>query len=114
MSFKESLLEVLWIIKSCLTTIWFWIPILYAFYAVIQLWLIFFVHPLSLLIVPAILCFYAIREEEKRLKLQYNICKTKRLEHFHPIGIGPQFISDSDIKQSVEEYLRLVKKEKEK
>ena len=112
MSLKESLLEVLWILKSCFTTVWFWIPILYAIYAVIQLWLIFCVHPLTLFIVPTILCIYAIREEEKRLNLQYNLPKIKRLESFHPIGIGPQFISDSDIEQRIEEYVYLVEKKK--
>jgi hypothetical protein len=112
MSFKESLLEVLWIIKSCLTTVWFWIPILYASYTIMQLWMIFFVHPLTLLIVPTILSIYAIREEEKRLKLQYQLTKTKRLEKFHPIGMGPQFISDSYINRRIEEYAHLVEKKK--
>ena len=112
MSFKESLLEVLWIVKTCLTTVWFWIPIIFALYTVIQLGLLF-VHPLTLLIVPTILAIYAIRREKQRIQAEYNLPKTKRLKASHPIGTGPLLICEVQLEQKLEEYLRALEKTRE-
>lgn len=110
--FRESFLDVLWIVKSCLTTLWFWVPILFGVYVIVQLWMFFFLSPLSLFVVPAVICVYAVREEDKRTKAQYALPKTKLLGASHPIGAGPVSISNHDVEQSVEEYLRILEKKK--
>jgi hypothetical protein len=110
-TFKESISDVLWIVKSCLTTLWFWVPILFGVYIIIQLWMFFFLSPLSLFIVPGLICIYALKEEDKRTKAQYNLPKTKLLRASHPLGSGPVQMSNHNIEQSVEEYLRILEKE---
>ncbi len=78
--FKRSVLEILWIIKTSLTTFWFWLPVLYAAYFYIQLWMIFIVHPLTIIILPTILSIYVVREEKKRKQARYQFSSTKSRE----------------------------------
>ena len=75
--FTESIREILWMIKVCLTTIWFWLPILYVGYSIIQLILIFYVHPLTILILPVLLTIFSVLKEEERIKRKYGI-KTEK------------------------------------
>ena len=70
---KEGLLEIIYLVKICLTSIWFWIPVLFAAYLFIQFWLIFYVSPFIILIAPAILSILLIYRREKRLKMLYGI-----------------------------------------
>jgi hypothetical protein len=69
----ESLMEILFITKVCLTTFWFWLPILYAIYLFFQIWMFFFLHPLTIFILPTILLVYSILQEEKRFKARYGV-----------------------------------------
>ncbi len=91
---KESFVETWFLVEACLTSFWFWLPILYAAWFFIQLWMIFFIHPLTIFILPAILSVYSILQEEERLKLQYGVDKKKTLGALHPIGAGPQELKD--------------------
>lgn len=110
--FKESVTEVLWIIKTCLTTFWFWLPALYAAYFYIQLWAIFFVHPLTIIILPAILGAYLVREEKKRNEARYQLSSTKRLEATYPSGEEPQSICFKyNIEKNMKRYKELFQKD---
>jgi hypothetical protein len=71
-----------------------------------------FLHPLTLFILPTIICVYAVIDEEKRAKLQYNLSKTKILNVSNPIRHGPRHISSWNVEQRVEEYLDVLEKEK--
>lgn len=110
---KESLLEVLWMTKQCLTTIWFWIPVLHAAYILLQLWMIFYIHPLTLLILPVVLSIYGILLEEGRIEAQYGIPKTKLLQASHGLGEEPKPIPSHklDIEKAVQQYSRTLKEE---
>ena len=70
---KEEIREVLLLIKVCFTTFWFWLPALFAIYLYLQIWMIFFIHPLTIFIFPIILAVYLIYEREKRIKLMYKL-----------------------------------------
>lgn len=111
MSLKESILEICWIIKTCLTTIWFWVPILVGAYVSIELWMFIVIHPLTILIAPILICIYAIAIQEKRTKSQLGLLKTKHLSAVHPIGTGPEFITNWNAQERVEEYLRTLEDE---
>lgn len=80
----------------------------------IQLWMFVFLHPLTLLILPTIVCIYAIIDEEKRAKTQYNLYKTKTLRVSDPIGQGARHISSWNVEQRVEEYLDVLEGKKKK
>lgn len=114
--FKDSLLEVLWIAKYCLTTFWFWLPILFMGYIFLQLWMMFFIHPLTAFVLPAILCVYALLQEEKRFKARYGSGKAKLLSASHGLGESAEEISGFrwEVERSVEEYERLLREDKKK
>ena len=112
--YKSSFLEVLWITKSTLSTFWFWFPIIYFAYAIFQLWLMFFVHPLTLAILPIAIIVYGVRVEEKRVKLRYGLKKTKRLPAHRSMDSSPEPLMQTDweIEQSVEQYEKMLKNQK--
>jgi len=110
--FKESFLEILWIVKGCLTTFWFWLPVLFYTYVFLQFWLFFYIHPLTLMILPAILFIYGLFLENKRIKSRYGLIKTKRLSVSHPIFAGPEPINRPDVVELVEQYKDLLKNQK--
>jgi hypothetical protein len=95
---KESISENLLIIKTCLTTLWFWIPVLFAVYLWVQLGLMFYISPLVAIIVPSILIVYAIIHEDKRTKALYG------LESEQSKDSGKKLLSDVDMKRLVNEY----------
>jgi len=68
----DSILEDCIVIKTCLTTFWFWLPILYAFLVFFHLWMIFYVHPLTLFIFPGGLALYSVYLDNKRTKARYG------------------------------------------
>jgi len=109
---KESIKETLHIIKVCFTTIWFWIPALLALYMILQLWIMFFIHPLALLIVPTILIIYLIIQEDKRLKAMYGLETAKKKKASDPMFSGPTEISGYqwDVEKAVENYQKTLKK----
>lgn len=117
--YKNSFVEVVWIARSTLSTFWFWFPIIYMAYVFVQLWLMFYVHPITLAILPVTLIIYGVHLEEKRVKLRYGLSKTKRLSTLRSMGAEPEPLKQADweVEQSVEQYekmLRDQKKEKKK
>ena len=112
MSLKESFLEIWWVVKTCLTTIWFWVPILVGVYVSFEIWLFIFVHPLSILIAPVLIAIYAVTIQDKRARSQFGLLRARRLDAKHPIGTGPEFIAEWSAQDRVEEYLRVLEDEK--
>ncbi|MEM2614792.1 MAG: hypothetical protein QXO15_11325 [Nitrososphaerota archaeon] len=107
---KEEIYEILYLVKVCLTSIWFWLPVLFAIYMYSQL-LIFFIHPLLLLVTPAIISIYALLQEKKRLKARYEMGERKILSASDPLGTKPHApTSKNVIEEIVEEYVRFLKK----
>ena len=110
-SFKESFIEILAIVKVCLTSFWFWLPVLYCAYFYLQIWLIFYVHPLTILILPLLFSIYLILQEEKRTKAFYDLHEVKYLSASRPIGAGPETKTFKwQVEESIKEYSELLKK----
>ena len=110
---KEEIADILVIVKTCLTSIWFWIPVVYAIYFYMQIWLIFCVHPLTLLILPSILLAYLIIREEKRAEryLRLNNVNFRYLSASHPLGSGPEIKPFKwEVEKSIKEYEEMLKK----
>ncbi len=97
---KESIWDIWTIVKTCMTTVWFWVPVIFALYMWAQLAIMFYIHPLALIVVPSILVVYALVQEDKRIKLQYGLGKeeTKKTE--------------ADLKEVVNEYKLLLNNDK--
>ena len=113
--FGESLFEVLLITKACLTTFWFWLPPLFAAYMYFQLWMIFFIHPLTILIVPVVLAIFAMIINEERVKAQYGLDKVKLLKVSDPLGAGATWKKVRwDVEKGVREYKLSLKMRKDK
>jgi hypothetical protein len=108
--YKNSFVEVMWIAKNTLSTFWFWFPIAYMAYVIVQLWLMFYVHPLTLAILPVTLIIYGIRLEEKRVKLRYGL-GAKRLKAVNAMGAPPEPVElkQWEVEQSVEQYKEMLK-----
>ena len=113
--FKEFFVEVLLIAAACLTSFWFWLPALFAAYMYFQLWIIFFVHPLTILIVPFVLAIFAMLVEEERVKAQYGLDKIKLLRSSDPLGVSPTWKKVRwDVEKAVREYRESLKRTGEK
>ncbi len=111
-SFKESFSEILVIVKVCLTSFWFWLPVLHCIYFFLQIWLIFYVHPLTILLLPLILSIYLILQREKRAKAFYDLHEAKYLSASRTIGAGPETKTFKwQVAESVKEYAKLLKEE---
>jgi hypothetical protein len=112
----ESGGEVLWIAKNTLSTFWFWFPIIYMGYVLLQLWMMVYIHPLTLAIVPVALIIYGIQLENKRVNLRYGLDKGKRLSANRTLGTPPEQIGEFEwkVEQAVDQYEKLLKDEKEK
>ncbi len=109
--FKKSFLEILWITKNTLGTFWFWVPIIYFAYVLLQLWMMFYVHPFTLAIVPIILIIYGIRLEDKRTRARYGLKKGKRLPKTHGVAGVPEPVEqyEWEVERAVEQYESLLK-----
>lgn len=112
---KDQIVEILWLIKTCLTTVWFWLPTLYAAYFYIQLWMIFNIHPLTILILPAILGAYLTIEEKRRMEAKYQISssanRTRTLKLCGSEGLQHMSLPWK-IQNRIEEYEQKYKKDK--
>jgi hypothetical protein len=86
---KETIIELAVLAKMCLTTFWFWVPPLFAAYMYLQLWMIFFIHPLTLVILPAVLLIYSFVQENKRARAMYGLNIVKRKAAMDPLGDTP-------------------------
>jgi hypothetical protein len=106
--------ELFAVTRTVLGTIWFWIPLAYALYFLVQLWLIFFVSPLTAFAAAAVLGVYAVRLEGKRTVARYALKKTKTLSlsPMHLFVEGPQPVQNpvTPVEELVEEYGKLLKK----
>lgn len=113
-SFKDSFLEILAIIKVCLTSFWFYVPALFAIYMYVQLYMIV-INPLLLLVGPTIIIVYALLWEEKRLKAQYGLKDVKILRSSDPLFSSPrQQTARAEVEELVEEYKKMLKKKPKK
>ncbi len=112
----DSFAEIVSIAKTVLSTMWFWVPVAYALYFLAQLWLIFFVHPLTAFVTASLLGFYAVYLEGKRAATRYSLKKTMFLSAAHTFGSGPEPIDrqEWEIERKVEEYADLLKEGKRK
>jgi len=111
----EFLFEVLVITKVCLTTFWFWLPALFAAYMYFQFWMIFFVHPLTVLIVPVVFGIFAMIFEQERVKAQYGLDKVRLLRASDSLGANPTWEKVRwDVEKAIREYRGSVEKSEEK
>jgi len=112
-SLKESLKEILVVIKICMSSFWFWLPTLFAIFLYVELYLLF-VNPLLFLIGPILLILYALLWEEKRIKAQYGLKEVKVKRSSDPLFALPKKEKASEVDQLVEEYKKLINREKGK
>jgi hypothetical protein len=99
--FIDFIKDALWITKTCLTTVWFWIPVAFGVYIPLQLWMALAIHPATLLIVPGFLAAYMILIEDRRLAAQYGL-KKKDTQNAGAIAWN--------VRTSVDEYLQILNK----
>jgi len=112
---RESLVEILLITVACLTSFWFWLPALFAAYMYFQLWMILFVHPLTILIVPVVVASFAMVFEEERAKAQFGLDKIKLLKSSDPLGASPTWKKVRwDVEKAIREYQESLKRVEEK
>jgi hypothetical protein len=109
-SWKEQILEILIVIKTSITSFWFWLPALFAAAIYIDLWLMINVHPLIGAVLPIIFTIYALRVEEKRIKSRYDLKDKRYLKALHGFGQLPE----PDRKLELMEELAKSKKKEEK
>jgi hypothetical protein len=78
--------------------------------------MIFFIHPLTILILPVILGAHRIREERKRTEARYQLSSIKRQEATFRFGGEPQQrYFQWNLEKRVKGYIESLKKdEKEK
>lgn len=77
-TFIESFTEILLLIRTCLTSFWFWLPILFSIYFFLQPIMFFYIHPLAIFVIPIIMSLYAIHSETKRVEERYDLEKSKK------------------------------------
>ncbi|MEM2352465.1 MAG: hypothetical protein QXT26_08675 [Thermoproteota archaeon] len=108
---KDLIKDAASIIKICLTTFWFWVPVLFALYMILQLWIMFFIHPLALLIVPTILVIYLIIQEDRRFRAMYGLDKAKKKRASDPLFTTPgEFYGYQwDLEKALENYEKTIK-----
>jgi hypothetical protein len=108
---KDFIVEISMLVKACVTSVWFWVPVAYAVLFYLQLWLMFFVHPLTILIMPSILVAYLIIREEKRARAYYELNGIKYLRASHGLGEGPEPKPFKwEIERSLRDYEEMLKK----
>jgi hypothetical protein len=110
----DSVVEAVSIAKTVLGTVWFWIPIAYALYFIVQLWLIFYIHPLTAIVAATLLGVYALYLEGKRTASRYSLKVTLRLSATHSFTEGPKPLRAWEVEETVEEYERLLENRRPK
>jgi len=108
--FKELVIDILRIVKICITTFWFWFPVLFYSYVFLQLWMLFYISPLTLLILPITIFIYVTILEKKRVKK--DVIKTKQLISSHPLFAKPDPIYSVYERQESNWYKLKMKKDK--
>lgn len=112
---ENDVLETLLIVKLCFTSFWFWLPVLYGGYIILQMWLLIMVHPLTILIVPGAISAYLIVQKEKRMKAQYGIDDGKPKRSLHPYSLMPAERAKFswDVEKALEEYEKMMREKEE-
>lgn len=106
---KEDILETFLLIKICLTSFWFWLPILYACYLFFQYWIMIHIHPLTIFILPAVLIIYLLTQEDKRIKTTYGIVEEKP-RRFFPLWFREEKPKGFkwDLTKTISEYEKII------
>jgi hypothetical protein len=99
--FINFIKDALWVTKLCFTSFWFWLPVLFGVYIIMQMWLALAIHPLTLLILPACLIVYMILTEDKRIAQQYGLKKN---------GTENMGAIRWNVDKSVDEYMQILNK----
>lgn len=110
MSNRETFLELIWIIKTCLTTFWFWVPVLIGLIPMFELWIILTINPLAAFALPAVVVAGVLIIDDKRTRAHYGMGKDNHA--VHPIGTGSEFLANWDAQEKVKEYLKTLDKKK--
>jgi hypothetical protein len=112
---KDSFLEIFYLMTAVFTTIWFWIPVLFSALLYFQLWMMFFIHPVTVLVVPTILVVYMVLDEEKRVRAQYGLDQKKRKWRFHLFSLEQEERGFKwDQEKAIEQYEQIIKKKQQK
>jgi hypothetical protein len=114
-SWKEEIYDFFYLVKTCLASFWFWLPILFTILIYTQILIFIFLHPLLLLVAPTMISIYALIQEKKRLKVQFRVEDRKILLASDPLGSRPHASNSKlDIEEAVEEYARFLKEKNKK
>lgn len=115
-NWKEDIIETVSLVKMCLTSFWFWLPVLYACYLFIQIWAMMAINPLTILVGPAIIAVYAISQEERSMKAQYGVGEEKPKSVLRPFNLMPEKSEGFkwDVDKYLEEYRKMTDKDDEK
>ena len=112
-SLKESIYELLFLTKVCLTSFWFWVPPLFALFVVIELYMIC-INPLLLLVGPGILIAVALVWEDKRTRAQYGLKEVRLVKSSDMLFTEPRKVEQGiDVEKLVKEYSSMLDKKKE-
>ena len=112
---KDSFLEIFYLMTAIFTTIWFWIPVLFSALLYFQLWMMFFIHPVTVLVVPIILVVYMVIDEERRVRAQYGLDQKKRKWGFHLFSLEQNEKGFKwDQEKAIEQFEQIIKKKQQK
>lgn len=112
-SLKDSIYELLYLSKVCLTSFWFWVPPLFALFVVLELYMIC-INPLLLIVGPAVIIVYALVWEDRRVRAQYGLKEVKLVKSSDMLFSAPRKVEqDVDVERLVKEYTDMVKKKGE-
>jgi hypothetical protein len=112
MNNRESFLEIIWIIKTSLTTFWFWVPVLVGIIPLFELWIIITFNPLAAFALPAVVAAGVLIIDDKRTRARYQM-GDKNNPVIHPVGTGSEFLANWDAQKKVKEYLEALDKKDE-
>jgi len=109
---RESLREIWAITKVCLTSFWFWVPVLFSLFLYLELYLLFF-YPIICFIILGGFVILALYWEDKRAKAKYGIKDVKVLLSSDPLFTTPRKAdSKTEVGKLVDEYKELLKRKK--
>lgn len=112
-SLKESIYELLFLTKVCLTSVWFWVPPLFALFVIVELYMIC-INPLLLMIGPGILIVAALIWEDRRTRAQYGLKEVRLVKSSDMLFTEPRKVEqDIDVERLVKEYSNMIDKQKE-
>ena len=99
--------------KVCLTSVWFWVPPLFALFVIVELYMIC-INPLLLMIGPGILIVAALIWEDRRTRAQYGLKEVRLVKSSDMLFTEPRKVEqDIDVERLVKEYSNMIDKQKE-